>query len=78
MLNLEKIQVLDEMVPSFVQDVSTQISSGALSVFAAVGILVELYSLISGAKDLHSIENSELCTEAKKLHDVICEMENEY
>lgn len=79
-LNLGK--VLDDMVPSFLKDVSinggTKLSTKAVSALAVVGILVDLFSLILDAKDVHSIEKGELCSNAKKLQDVIDQMKDEY
>lgn len=72
--------VLDDIVPSFVKNVAgkaaTKIPAEALSALAVLGILADLYSIVSEAKDLH--ENQELCAEAEKIQNVIEQMQREY
>ena len=47
-------------------------------VLAAVGIIVDLGSLIYNAINLAKFEKGKLCTEATKLQTVIEQMEKEY
>lgn len=72
---------LDDIVPSALKDVSkgvTKLSTEALSVIAAVGIIIDLGSLIWNAVDLAKIEQGKLCAEAEKLDNVIQKMQHEY
>lgn len=72
---------LEDIVPSALKDVSREVSklsTDALSVIAAVGILIDLGSLISNAVDLAKIEKGQLCAEAEKLDKVIQKMQHEY
>nr|XP_022335914.1 uncharacterized protein LOC111132404 [Crassostrea virginica] len=72
---------LDDIVPSALKDVSkgvSKLSTEALSVLAAVGIIIDLGSLISNAVDLADIEKGKLCSEAEKFMEVIEQMEREY
>ena len=72
---------LDDIIPSALKDVSkgvSKLSTEALSVLAAVGIIIDLGSLIYNAVDLAKIEKGKLCSEAEKLHKVIEQMEHEY
>ena len=72
--------VLDDIVPSFVKNVAGKAASKfpaeALSALAVLGILADLYSIVSEAKDLH--ENQELCAEAEKIQNVIEQMQRKY
>ncbi|XP_052674987.1 apolipoprotein L3-like [Crassostrea angulata] len=72
---------LDDIVPSALKDVSkgvTKLSTEALSVLAALGIVIDLGSLIWNAVDLSKINKGQLCSEAKKLQKVIEQMQHEY
>lgn len=72
---------LEGIAPSALKDVSKgvcKLSTEALSVLAAVGIIIDLGSLFLNAIDLAKIEKSQLCTEAKKLEEVIQKMQHEY
>lgn len=72
---------LDDIVPSAFKDVSkgvTKLSTEALSVLAAVGIVIDLGALIYNAVDLSKINKGKLCTEAEKLQSVIKQMQDEY
>eukprot|EP00105_Crassostrea_gigas_P002514 XP_011415074.1 PREDICTED: apolipoprotein L3-like [Crassostrea gigas] len=72
---------LDDIVPSALKDVSkgvTKLSTEALSVVAAIGIVIDLGSLIWNAFDLSKFSKGQLCSEAKKLQKVIEQMQHEY
>lgn len=72
---------LDDIVPSALKDVSkgvTKLSTEALSVLAAIGIVIDLGSLIWNAVDLSKFNKGQLCSEAKKLQKVIEQMQHEY
>lgn len=72
---------LDDIVPSALKDVSkgvTKLSTEALSVLAAIGIVIDLGSLIWNAVDLSKFNKGQLCSEAEKLQKVIEQMQHEY
>ncbi|XP_048753828.2 apolipoprotein L3-like isoform X2 [Ostrea edulis] len=72
---------LGDLVPSAMKDVSkgaAKLSAEALSVLAAIGIVIDLGSLIYNAVDLSKMEKGKLCSEAEKLEKVIKNLEEEY
>ncbi|XP_048753821.2 apolipoprotein L3-like isoform X1 [Ostrea edulis] len=72
---------LGDLLPSEMKDVSkgaAKLSAEALSVVAAIGIVIDLGSLIHNAVDLSKMEKGKLCSEAKKLEEVIKILEEEY
>ncbi|XP_062617140.1 apolipoprotein L3-like [Saccostrea cucullata] len=74
-------KLLDDIFPSAMKNVSkgvTKLSTEALSALAAVGIIIDLGSLIWNAVDMSKIEKGQLCAEAEKLQKVIEQMQHEY
>ncbi|XP_061182541.1 apolipoprotein L3-like [Saccostrea echinata] len=72
---------LDDIVPSALKDVSkgvTKLSTEALSAMAAIGLIIDLGSLIWNAVDLSKIQQGQLCAEAEKFQKVIEQMQHEY
>ncbi|XP_062606254.1 apolipoprotein L3-like [Saccostrea cucullata] len=72
---------LDDIAPTAAKSVSkgvTKLSTEALSTLAAIGIIIDLGSLIWNAVDLSKIEKGQLCAEAEKLQKVIEQMQREY
>lgn len=72
---------LDDIVPSALKDVSkgvTKLSTEALSVLAAIGILIDLWSMYWSAAELSKFNKGQLCSEAEKLQNVIDQMQHEY
>ncbi|XP_056008129.1 apolipoprotein L3-like [Ostrea edulis] len=72
---------LGDLVPSAMKDVSkgaAKLSAEALSVLVAIGIVIDLGSLIYNAVDLSKMEKGKLCSEAEKLEKVIKNLEEEY
>lgn len=57
---------------------AAKIGTKALGTLVAVGILVDLGSLISDAVDLAEIEKGKLCDEAERLDNIITAMQNQY
>lgn len=71
----------EDIVPSAFTDVAkgvSKLSTEALSVLAAMGIVLDLWSLISSPADLSKFNKGLLCDEAEKLQKVIKEMQKEY
>lgn len=72
---------LVDIVPSAFTDVAkwvSKLSTEALNVLAAMGIVLDLWSLISSSTDLSKFNKGLLCDEAEKLQKVIKEMQKEY
>ena len=72
---------LNKIVPSALKDVSngvSKLSSEALSVLAALGIIIDLGTLLSNAYRLKRFKKGRLCNEAGKLQEVINKMQLEY
>eukprot|EP00105_Crassostrea_gigas_P012074 XP_011427958.1 PREDICTED: uncharacterized protein LOC105328675 [Crassostrea gigas] len=72
---------LDDIIPSVFKDVSkgvTKISTEALSALAAIGIVIDLWSLYRSTADLSNFQKGQLCSEAEKLQTVIEQMQHEY
>ncbi|XP_056008125.1 apolipoprotein L3-like [Ostrea edulis] len=72
---------LGDLVPSAMKDVSkgaAKLSAEALSVLVAIGIVIDLGSLIYNAVDLSKMEKGKLCSEAEKLEKVIKNLQEEY
>lgn len=77
---LQLATALADIIPSAAKDVSkgvAKISTEALSVLVAIGIVVDLGSLISNSIDLSKFIDGKLCPEAQKLQEIIDEMECE-
>lgn len=55
----------------------SKVAKGAMGTVAAIGIIVDLTTLISDAIELARIEKGKLCEEAQKLETLIKEMEQE-
>jgi hypothetical protein len=72
---------LAKLLPSAVKDVSNgavKLSAKVLDVITAIGIIVDLGSLVASAVDLSDMKKGELCDEAKKLAKVIKTLQSEY
>lgn len=72
---------LVDIIPSAAKDISkgaAKLSTEALSALVALGIVVDLGSLVLNSVDLSNFNNGKLCQEAKKLQDVIDQMKREY
>lgn len=72
---------LDDIIPSVFKDVSkgvTKISTEALSALAAIGIVMDLWSLYTSTAELSNFQKGQLCSEAENLQKVIKEMQHEY
>lgn len=70
---------LDDMIPSYVKEVTFQNSSNVpregLAALAALGVITNLFSLF---EDISELTSDELCVEAQKIQDIIEQMEYEY
>lgn len=78
---IKLVTALADIIPSAIKDVSqgvAKVSTEFMSVLVAVGIVVDLGTLIYYADDLSNFNQGDLCSEAKKIQDVIKEMEREY
>lgn len=72
---------LADIIPSAAKDVSkgaAKLSTEALGVLVAIGIVVDLGSLVWNSVDLSNFNKGKLCQEAQKLQEVINQMEREY
>lgn len=70
-----------DIVPSAFTDVAkgvSKVSTEALSVLAAIGIILDLGSLIWNSVDLSKFNKGQLCNEADKIQKVMDELQAEY
>ena len=75
---LKLIDALEKILPSTLKSVgsgASKLASKALSVLVAIGIVIDLGTLIFSAVDLAKIEKGQLSTESTKLQKVIDKMD---
>lgn len=72
---------LDDLLPIALKDVSEEsatISTEVLSTVAAIGILIDIGSLIWNVLEFTRLRNGMLCNEAESLNKVIVSLQREY
>lgn len=72
---------LDDLLPTALKDVSEEsatISTEVLSTVAAIGILIDIGSLIWNVLEFTRLRNGMLCNEAESLNKVIVSLQREY
>lgn len=70
---------MNKVIPGAAKEVAygvTKLSKGALRTLTAVGIVIDVGTIIFSVRDLSNFSDGELCEEAKRIKEVIDDLEN--